>query len=345
MTPQTVNAYYNPPMNEIVFPAAILQPPFFNVTADDAVNYGAIGAVIGHEISHGFDDQGRKYDGHGNLRDWWTAAGRRASSSSARQGVVRAVRRATARSPGMHVNGELTLGENIARSRRASPMAYRAYQLSLQGKAGAGDRRLHRRSALLHGLGARSGARKYRDDDLRRRLLTDPHSPSEYRTNVIVTNLPEFYRAFDVKPGDKLYRAGRRARENLVSPKELPHALRMLHDLYDRSLSIAAPVRLRLQHAAAADEQVKAAWSEVLNQYQRRADLVPNLVNVVKGAAAQEKQGAGSRGRGALARRRHPGDARADQRPKPPSSSSRRRRASSPARCRDCWPWSRTIPI
>ncbi len=152
MTPQTVNAYYNPTMNEIVFPAAILQPPFFDPDADPAVNYGAIGAVIGHEIGHGFDDQGRKSDGAGKLRDWWTEddgqkfAGRR----------PRSWRRSTtpsSRCPSACVNGKLTMGENIG-DLGGLAMAYRAYTLSLGGKEAAGDRRLHRRPALLHGLGA-----------------------------------------------------------------------------------------------------------------------------------------------------------------------------------------------
>ena len=203
MTPQTINAYYNPPTNEIVFPAAILQPPFFDVTVDDAINYGAIGAVIGHEVSHGFDDQGRRYDGHGNLNDWWAPSDNEEFTRRAK--AFGAQYEASSPLPGTHVNGELTMGENIA-DLAGVAMAYKAYRLSLKGKeapviAGyTGDQRFF--------IGwAQGWARKYRDDDLRRRLLTDPHSPSEYRTNVIMSNLPEFYRAFDVKPGDKMYRA------------------------------------------------------------------------------------------------------------------------------------------
>ncbi|HKS54881.1 MAG TPA: M13 family metallopeptidase [Steroidobacteraceae bacterium] len=203
LTPQTINAYYYPPQNEIVFPAAILQPPFFDVTVDDAMNYGAIGAVIGHEISHGFDDQGRRYDGHGNLHDWWAAAdneefNRRADAFGAQYA-------ASSPLPGTNISAKLTMGENIA-DLAGVAMAYRAYKLSLKGKEApvidgyTGDQRFF--------IGwAQGWARKYRDDDLRRRLTNDPHSPSEYRTNVIVSNLPEFYRAFDVKPGDKMYRA------------------------------------------------------------------------------------------------------------------------------------------
>jgi predicted metalloendopeptidase len=198
-----VNAYYNPPANEIVFPAAILQPPFFNVAADDAINYGAIGAVIGHEISHGFDDQGRRYDGEGNLNDWWAPADneeftRRAKLLGAQYSALSPV-------PGMNINAELTMGENIA-DLAGLAIAHRAYQLSLQGKPApvidgfTGDQRFF--------IGwAQGWARKYREDELRKRLLTDPHSPSEYRTNAVVVNLPEFYSAFDVKPGDKMYRA------------------------------------------------------------------------------------------------------------------------------------------
>ncbi|MET0533210.1 MAG: M13-type metalloendopeptidase [Steroidobacter sp.] len=203
MTPQTVNAYYSPTMNEIVFPAAILQPPFFNVAADDAINYGAIGAVIGHEISHGFDDQGRRYDGTGTLNDWWAPEDnaeftRRAKQLGAQYSALSPV-------PGMNVNGDLTMGENIA-DVAGLAMAYRAWQLSLKGKSApvidgyTGEQRFF--------IGwAQGWARKYREDELRRRLLTDPHSPSEYRTNTVVANLPEFQRAFGVKPGDRMYRA------------------------------------------------------------------------------------------------------------------------------------------
>lgn len=206
MTPQTVNAYYNPPANEIAFPAAILQPPFFDVAADDAVNYGAIGAVIGHEISHGFDDQGRRYDGAGNLTDWWEAQddeefSRRAKQLGAQYAAINPV-------PGMSINAELTMGENIA-DLAGLTMAYRAYRMSLNGKPApvidgfTGDQRFF--------IGwAQGWARKYRDDELRKRLLTDPHSPSEYRTNVVVANLPAFQQAFGVKPGDGMYLAPER---------------------------------------------------------------------------------------------------------------------------------------
>jgi putative endopeptidase len=201
MTPQTVNAYYNPLANEIVFPAAILQPPFFDMQADDAVIYGGIGAVIGHEISHGFDDQGRKFDGTGMLRDWWTADD--SERFHTRAGAL--VSQYSAFSPiaGANVNGELTLGENIG-DLSGLAVAYKAYRIAL-GRAAApvidgftGDQR------FFLGWG-QIWARKYREDELRKRLLTDPHSPSEYRCNGVLRNVPQFAAAFDVKPGDGLY--------------------------------------------------------------------------------------------------------------------------------------------
>jgi len=203
MTPQTVNAYYNPLANEIVFPAAILQPPFFDMNADDAVNYGGIGAVIGHEISHGFDDEGRKFDGKGVLRDWWTDEDNKRFET--RAGSL--VQQYNAFSPiaGMNVNGELTLGENIG-DLSGLAVARKAYLISLNGQPApvidgfTGEQRFY--------LGwAQIWARKYREDELRKRLLTDPHSPSEYRCNGIVRNMADFQRAFDVKAGDKLYLA------------------------------------------------------------------------------------------------------------------------------------------
>ncbi|MCC7065876.1 MAG: M13 family metallopeptidase, partial [Planctomycetes bacterium] len=190
------------PANEIVFPAAILQPPFFDVNADDAVNYGAIGAVIGHEISHGFDDQGRHYDGTGNLREWWTDA----DDQEFRKRTAGLVAQYNAYSPlpTLTVNGELTLGENIA-DLAGLTVAYRAYRLSLGGKEApvidgyTGDQRFF--------IGwAQVWARKHRDDDMRRRILTDPHSPSEYRANGVLVNMPEFQAAFGLKEGDGLHR-------------------------------------------------------------------------------------------------------------------------------------------
>jgi putative endopeptidase len=202
MTPQTVNAYYNSVNNEIVFPAAILQPPFFDPTADDAVNYGGIGAVIGHEIGHGFDDQGRKSDGEGNLRDWWTSADakafeERASKLAAQFDVLSPLE-------GAHVNGRLTMGENIG-DLSGLAQAYRAYRISLHGREApviggfTGDQRFFMGFAQIWRTA-------YREAALRQQLLTDPHSPGQYRTMVPVANADAFQRAFDVKPGDKMYR-------------------------------------------------------------------------------------------------------------------------------------------
>jgi len=201
MTPHTVNAYYNPPMNEVVFPAAILQPPFFNMAADDAVNYGAIGAVIGHELTHGFDDQGRKTDGEGNLRDWWTEED--GNKFDERANVMVAQFNQFNPVDTMHVNGRLTLGENIA-DLGGLTIAYYAYKMSLDGKE----------APLIDGMTggqrfftgwAQVWRRKYRDEELRRRILTDPHSPSRYRVIGIMPNMPEFYAAFDLKEGDQLF--------------------------------------------------------------------------------------------------------------------------------------------
>ncbi|MEM9366291.1 MAG: M13 family metallopeptidase [Planctomycetota bacterium] len=203
MTPQTINAYYNPTMNEIVFPAAILQPPFFNMAADDAVNYGAIGAVIGHELSHGFDDKGSKYDGDGNLRNWWTPEDREEFELRA-AGLIEQYNQYRPFED-MNVNGELTLGENIGDLGGLS-VAYEAYRLSLDGSPPAvidgltGDQRFF--------LGwAQVWRRLYREQELRKRLLTDPHSPSEYRTNGIVRNMDAWYEAFQVSEEDALYLA------------------------------------------------------------------------------------------------------------------------------------------
>lgn len=202
MTPQTVNAYYNPPMNEIVFPAAILQPPFFDLEADDAVNYGGIGAVIGHELSHGFDDQGRKSDGDGNLRDWWTD--KDAEAFKARAENLVAQYDAFEPLPGQRVQGKLTLGENIG-DLGGLTIAYRAYQLSLGGKEAPVIDGFTGPQRFFIGW-AQVWRRKYRDAELQRRLLTDPHSPAEFRVLGIVSNMPEFYAAFDLKQGDELFR-------------------------------------------------------------------------------------------------------------------------------------------
>jgi len=202
MTPQTVNAYYQSTNNEIVFPAAILQPPFFDPKADDAVNYGAIGAVIGHEIGHGFDDQGRKSDGAGNLTDWWTADDAKAFEE--RAGRLGAQFEVLSPLEGAKVNPKLTMGENIG-DLSGLAQAYRAYRISLKGKEApvidgfTGDQRFFIGFAQIWRSNDREAA-------LRQQLLSDPHSPGEYRANVPVANNEAFQRAFDLKPGDKLYR-------------------------------------------------------------------------------------------------------------------------------------------
>jgi endothelin-converting enzyme len=203
MTPQTVNAYYNATNNEIVFPAAILQPPFFDVTADDAVNYGAIGAVIGHEIGHGFDDQGRKSDGAGNLRDWWTPAD--AQAFEERTSKLGAQYDAISPLEGTHINGKLTMGENIG-DLSGLAQAYRAYHISLGGKPApviggyTGDQRFFMGYAQIWRA-------KFRDEALRQQLLSNPHSPGMARAFVPLVNNDAFDRAFDVKEGDRMYRA------------------------------------------------------------------------------------------------------------------------------------------
>jgi putative endopeptidase len=201
MTPQTINAYYNPTFNEVVFPAAILQPPFFDPKADAAVNYGAIGGVIGHEMGHGFDDQGAKSDAKGILRTWWlpedTAAfKKRVDKLAGQYDTYEAL-------PGLHVNGRLTLGENIG-DLSGVTIAYEAYRLSLHG----------RQPPVLNGL---TGDQRFflawaqawrgliRDEKLRNQVTSDPHSPSQFRVNGVVRNVDAWYTAFGVKPGDKLY--------------------------------------------------------------------------------------------------------------------------------------------
>jgi len=203
MTPQTVNAYYNPSMNEVVFPAAILQPPFFNMEADDAVNYGGIGAVIGHELTHGFDDQGRKSDGDGNLNEWWTEEDEKKFEERA----MVMVKQYNQFNPidTLHVNGKLTLGENIA-DLGGLTIAFHAYKNSLAGKESVLMDGFSGEQRVLLGW-AQVWARKYRDDELRRRIKTDPHSPSKYRTNGIVVSMPEFYEAFNVTEQDGMYLA------------------------------------------------------------------------------------------------------------------------------------------
>ncbi|HLN19842.1 MAG TPA: M13 family metallopeptidase [Bacteroidales bacterium] len=204
MTPQTVNAYYNPSLNEIVFPAAILQPPFFNINADDAVNYGGIGLVIGHEMTHGFDNMGRQFDKDGNLHDWWTPEDVK-SFNEHTQVLVDEYNKFEVLDS-LYINGKLTLGENIADLGGAT-VAFNAYRLSLAGKP---------EPELIDGF---TGNQRFflsfgqiwrntmREQELRKRVLTDEHSPARFRVNGTVFNMPEFYAAFpQVKPGDRYYR-------------------------------------------------------------------------------------------------------------------------------------------
>jgi putative endopeptidase len=203
MTPQTINAYYNPGFNEIVFPAAILQYPFFDEKRDAAANYGAIGAVIGHEIGHGFDDQGSKYDGDGRLTDWWTADDRAAFEALTTSLVAQYDALAPVQVPDHHVNGSLTIGENIG-DLGGLGIAWKAYLISLDGAE----------PPVIDGL---TGAQRFflswaqawqikaRDEEVIRLLAIDPHSPNEFRCNQIVRNIDEFYTAFGVSPGDALW--------------------------------------------------------------------------------------------------------------------------------------------
>ena len=201
MTPQTVNAYYNPPMNEIVFPAAILQPPFFDMEADDAVNYGGIGAVIGHEFSHGFDDQGRKSDGDGNLKEWWTEEDE--TKFNERAQVMIEQFNGFEPYDSLNVNGELTLGENIG-DMAGLTIAYRAYKNSLNGKEAPVIDGLTGEQRFFMGW-AQVWRRNTREKRARQLILIDPHSPAIYRVSGTLQNMPEFYEAFDVKEGDKLF--------------------------------------------------------------------------------------------------------------------------------------------
>ncbi len=203
MTPQTVNAYYNPVRNEIVFPAAILQAPFFDPNADPAINYGGIGAVIGHEITHGFDDQGRKTDGDGALRDWWTAED--AAKFEERAKVLGAQYSALSPLEGVNVNGDLTMGENIA-DLGGLLLALDAYHMSLNGQPApvinglTGDQRVF--------LGwAQVWRTKIRDEALRQQVTVDPHAPGQYRAGATVRNIDAWYAAFGVEPGDEQYLA------------------------------------------------------------------------------------------------------------------------------------------
>ena len=202
MNPQEVNAYYNPLMNQITFPAAILQAPYFDPAADPAVNYGGIGAIIGHEIGHGFDDQGRQFDATGRIRDWWTA--KSGEQFNARADKLGKQYDQYEPIPGTRINGKLTMGENIG-DLGGLEMAYAAYRRHVAK---------HGEPPVIDGLTgdqrffiafAQAWRSKLREGALRERLLTDPHSPPEYRVNGIVRNVDAWYKAFNVKPGDKMY--------------------------------------------------------------------------------------------------------------------------------------------
>ncbi len=209
MTPQTVNAYYHPLRNEIVFPAAILQPPFFDEDADDAVNYGAIGSVIGHEIGHGFDDKGSTCDGDGRLRNWWTDADRQAFEERTAE-LVRQYDRLVPEQlaeEGTHVNGELTLGENIG-DLGGLTIAHKAWRMSREAGSAFGPGELidgYTPEQRLFLSWAYVWQQKSRDEALRHRIATDPHSPNEFRANQVVRNVPSFYEAFAVEESDALW--------------------------------------------------------------------------------------------------------------------------------------------
>ncbi|QKG54683.1 M13 family metallopeptidase [Hymenobacter sp. BRD67] len=202
MTPPTVNAYYNPPMNEIVFPAGILQPPFYDPKADDAVNYGGIGAVIGHEMTHGFDDQGRQYDAKGNLRDWWTKED--GDKFNAKAAMVGKQYDAFSPLDSVHVNGKLTMGENLA-DIGGLTIAYQAFQKTAEAKSGQKIDGFtpNQRFFLAWGQIWRTNIRP---EAARQQVQTDPHSPAQFRTNGPLMNMPEFYQAFGCKPSDKMAR-------------------------------------------------------------------------------------------------------------------------------------------
>ncbi len=216
MTPQTVNAYYNPSMNEIVFPAAILQPPFFDMEADNAVNYGAIGAVIGHEIGHGFDDQGSKFDGAGNMSNWWTDPDRKEFETRTKKLIAQYNNYEPVQLPGQKVNGAMTVGENIGDLGGLS-IAYKAYKRSLQGHEApvidglTGDQRFF--------IGwAQAWRSKYRDAELARRLATDPHSPPEFRCNGVLAQLARVLRGLWCQRRRQALAGAREPGADLVSP-------------------------------------------------------------------------------------------------------------------------------
>jgi predicted metalloendopeptidase len=201
MTPPTNNAYYNPTTNEICFPAGILQPPYFDAKADDAANYGGIGATIGHEISHGFDDEGSQFDASGNLRVWWTEEDRKRFEAKTRTLVAQYA--AFSPLPGYHVNGELTLGENIA-DNSGLEIAYKAYRRSLGGRPGPVIDGMSADQRFFYGF-AQAYRSKIRDQLLLTLITSDPHSPDRFRVTGAVRNHPAFYSTFGVRPGDGMY--------------------------------------------------------------------------------------------------------------------------------------------
>jgi putative endopeptidase len=208
MTPQTNDAY-NGDLRDIVFPAGILQPPMFDVAADSAINYGAIGGVIGHEMTHGFDDEGRKIDAKGALRDWW--APQDAKTFDARAARLGAQYSAFEPVKGAHINGQLTMGENIA-DLGGLTLALDAYHASLGGKPAPVIDGLTGEQRVFLGW-AQAWRGKFRDDFVRKQVVSDPHSPRQFRVNGVVRNVDAWYAAFNVKPGDKLY----------VAPKDRVH--------------------------------------------------------------------------------------------------------------------------
>ncbi len=252
MTPQTINAYYNPTFNEVVFPAAILQPPFFDPHADPAVNYGGIGAVIGHEMGHGFDDQGSKSDARGVLRAWWQpqdteAFKKRVDHLAAQYDGFTVL-------PGLNVNGRLTLGENIGDLGGLS-VSLDAYHRCSRGASRAGAATGSRGDQRFFLACAQVWRSLDRDEQLRSQVMTDPHSPPKFRVNGVVRNVDAWYAAFDVKPGDQLYLRAGRARAHLVSPAlPIEAALPQLHGRAARPYGggAAGPARGRQEHGRAA---------------------------------------------------------------------------------------------
>lgn len=199
MNPQTVNAYYTPSKNEIGFAAGILQPPYFNLHVDDAINYGAIGSIIGHEMGHGFDNSGSKFDADGNRIDWWTAEDHKQFEKRTAK-LLKQYNTFTV-VDGTHVNGELTQGENISDLSGLS-IAYKAFKANYKGTAVIDGYTPEQRFFLGW---AQIRMRKYRDEFLLLQIEINPHAPAEFRTNGVLRNMPEFYQAFDVKPGDGMY--------------------------------------------------------------------------------------------------------------------------------------------